>query len=190
MNRNILKPKKKSQSQKRKTGSFLRYCFLVFVLLTGMVVVNDCVIYLDLRRTLCEKGMHAEAQALLSEPRHLTSTIVAYVDAVLNGSEDPCKQTHFPETGLFAEYPPTVYDEGDGIPQRPAGTIAYVVTITRCPELYAPTVDDTPDPGTELYEVTAIIKNEICNTTEIIKNLNKAISDTESGSTLVRGQTL
>jgi hypothetical protein len=40
--------------------------------------------------------------------------------------------------------------------------VAYALTITRCPELYASEVDVTPDPGENFFEATAIIKDEIC----------------------------
>ena len=188
---NLLQPKNKKghlSIQRKRSGGILKYFFLVFLGLTGVIVVNDCVIYLDLRRSLCENGMTEEARTLLNEPRHLTSTIVAYIDAIVNGHEDPCK-TSFPNAGLFLEYPPIVYDGGDNIVRRPVGTIAYVVTITRCPEMYAPGVDETPDPGPDLYEVTAIIKDEICNATETLNMLSQG-SDSQGSDSYTRDQTL
>ena len=178
----LLKPKARGTTHpsgpKRKFGLF-KHFFLVLLGLTCAVLINDTIMYLDLRRTLCEKGMTEEARTLLQEPRHLTSTIVAYIDAIVNGAEDPCK-TYFPNDGLFLEYPPVLYDEGDGIVRRPIGTIAFVVTITRCPEMYQPPVDDSPDPGPDLYEVTAIIKEEICNATATLNLLAGTTGDSDA----------
>ena len=120
------------------------------------------------RRLLCQMGRTEEARKLVDD-RNLASTMVAYVDEILNGAIDVC-ETEFPPGILFDEYPPLTHSGGP-IPNRPKGTMAYVLTITRCPEWYEPAVDGTPDPGDDLYEMTAVIKDEICNATDTTNEL-------------------
>ena len=153
--------------------------------LFSMILINDFIVLMYDRRRLCEEGDVQAARSLLRKPRNLASTIVAFVEESLNGDVDPC-ETNFPDNGLFGEYPPLPHDGGDMIPRRPQGTIAYAVTITRCPEFYEPGVDKAPDPGADLFEATAIIKDEICNFTATMNKL------TESGESadFTAGQTL
>ena len=115
------------------------------------------------RRLLCQMGRTEEARKLVDD-RNLASTMVAYVDEILNGAIDVC-ETEFPPGILFDEYPALTHSGGP-IPNRPKGTMAYVLTITRCPEWYEAAVDGTPDPGDDLYEMAAVIKDEICNATD------------------------
>jgi len=164
----------------------IRTSFLAVLVLTFVIVTNDYVIYLDLRRGLCEEGKTEEANNLFSklrEQRYLATSIVAYVDEILNGAEDPC-HTVYPESGLFEEYPVLIHTGGDGIARRPYGTVAYAMTITRCPEWYEPGVDDTQDPGAHIFEATAIIKDEICNATKTILGISTNSKDDRRGQTL------
>jgi len=123
------------------------------------------------RRLLCQLGKPEEARKLVDD-RNLASSMVAYVDEILNGAIDVC-ETAFPIGILFDEYPP-LSRSGGPIPNRPDGTIAYVLTITRCPDWYEAGVDGTPDPGDDLFEMTAIIKEEICNATDRANELADA----------------
>ena len=156
---------------------------LVFVALSSLAILNEYTFYHDVRRGLCESGRIEEANILFSEPRGLTSTIVAYIDSALNAEEDPC-ETNFPQVGIFDEYPPVTHGSGDNIPRRPVGTYAYALTITRCPEWYEPDVDGTVDPGVDLYEASAIIKDEICNATATSLLLNGNDPNGNTGQTL------
>ena len=115
------------------------------------------------RRLLCQLGKTEEARKLVDD-RNLASTMVAYDDEILNGEIDVC-ETEFPPGILFDEYPP-IDHTGGPIANRPEGTVAYALTITRCPQWYEAGVDATPDPGAEMYEMTAVIKDEICNATD------------------------
>jgi len=179
--------KKASQQQssrtKTKTLRAVQVSFLVFVALSSLAILNEYTFYHDVRRGLCESGRIEEANILFSEPRGLTSTIVAYIDSALNAEEDPC-ETNFPQVGIFDEYPPVTHGSGDNIPRRPVGTYAYALTITRCPEWYEPDVDGTVDPGVDLYEASAIIKDEICNATATSLLLNGNDPNGNTGQTL------
>lgn len=60
---------------------------------------------------------------------------------------------------------------------RPKGTIAYVLVIARCLDWYAPGVDETPDPGSKIFEVSAMIKNEIYNATSVFNQISYSIKE-------------
>jgi len=137
---------------------------LVGAVIVSVLCINDYISESEHTRILCMQGKIEEVRKLVDD-RNLVSNMVAYIDEIFNGEMDICG-TDFPDTLLWDEYPPIVHSGGDLIPHRPAGTIAYVLTITRCPDWYEPAVDGTPDPGDELYEMTAVIKNEICTTTD------------------------
>jgi len=158
---------------------------LAFTALASVAVLNDYAVIMDVRRGLCENGEVEEAKSLLSTPRGLTSSIVAYIDNIINADEDPC-QTSFPSVGgIFSEYPPMPYSGGNGVPQRPLGTYGYAIQITRCPEWYSSAIQGSIDPGDNLYEASAIIKDEICNATatnEMLTNGNDPGS--QKGQTL------
>ncbi len=154
--------------------------------LASFSALSDYAEYLEKRRSLCEQGKSDEAYELSME-RNLVSTIVAYIDEAMNGDVDPC-ETIFPAhglqaDGLFDEYPPLVHF-GGLVPHRPTGTIAYALTITRCPEIYAPPIDENPDPGDAIYEATVLVKDEICNTTATLKKLREVYMESNFGQTL------
>jgi hypothetical protein len=93
--------------------------------------------------------------------RNLVRRIAAYINNDVNGETTLC-ETRIPESGIFNEFPTITHSAGP-VSSRPKGnTVAYALTITRCPELYASEVDVTPDPGENFFEATAIIKDEIC----------------------------
>jgi len=137
----------------------IRMILLGAFALASFDAVNDYAEYLQTHRSLCEVGKSEEALQLANE-RKLTSSMIAYIDNVVNGDVVPC-DTAIPEIGIFDEYPPIIHNAGL-IPNRPQGTMAYAFTITRCPEFYTSGVEGTPDPGENIFEATAIIKNEIC----------------------------
>ena len=164
--------------------SAIKMVVLAFTALASVAVLNDYAVIIDLRRGLCENGEVEEAKSLLSTPRGLKSSIIAYIDTIINADEDPC-QTSFPNVGIFAEYPPLSHGGGNNIPQRPLGTYAYAIQITRCPEWYSSTVQGSIDPGDNLYEASAIIKDEICNATATNSLLtNKNDPGNQKGQTL------
>lgn len=68
-------------------------------------------------------------------------------------------------TGVLVTYQPGTYD-AVGTTRRPENTTAYVVVITGCPEWYKPTQPDVTDPGPELYEASALIKQNVCSAAE------------------------
>ncbi len=178
---------KRSPTSERgaKSNTIVRYFSLAILGMTTVVVLNDFALAMNVRRKLCRvSGELPRGRRLAAEPQILPSAIISYIDNLINGDEDPCK-TDFPDEGVFEEYPPVVYDGGDGIPQRPPGTVAYVLPINGCPNRYEPGVIETPDPGADLFEVTAIIKDEICNATE---TMNRISADT--GSPYAKSQTL
>lgn len=81
------------------------------------------------------------------------------------------------DTSLMESYEPKVYEpiEATGEP-APIDTVAYTVVITSCPNTYEPPNSEVTDPGTELYEACAMIKNGVCNAT----------ADSASSTSLVR----
>jgi len=158
-----------SRSQKKGMQKGMKnLVVLAGLAIASVLCLNDYSSEESQRRLLCQQGKTEEAKMLVDD-RNLASTIVAYVDEILNGAIDVC-ETDFPIGILFDEYPP-ISHSGGPIPNRPDGTVAYVLTITRCPEWYAAGVDATPDPGADLYEMTAIIKDEICNITDATNEL-------------------
>lgn len=62
---------------------------------------------------------------------------------------------------LLDLYTPKTYNPIDTT-LRPEGTTAYVVMIYSCPEFYMPGQPDWTDPGTQLFEASAIIKQAVC----------------------------
>ena len=137
--------------------------------LASLGAVNDYADFVGKHRGLCELGKSEEALQLVTE-RNLASSIIAYIEGAVNGNLAPCENTIIPESGVFEEYP-TITHEAGTIPNRPEGTVAYALTITRCPEVYTSTVDGTPDPGEHIFEATAIIKDEICTLETMKGNL-------------------
>lgn len=83
-----------------------------------------------------------------------------------------CVSNKLPTHSSHINFINTIKSDGGPIPNRPYGTIAYVLTIIRCPEWYEPGVDGTPDPGEDLFEMTAVIKDEICNATDTAKEFS------------------
>jgi hypothetical protein len=66
-------------------------------------------------------------------------------------------------------FEPEIYDPVEAVLRsldNDAGTTAYAVAITGCPTWYEDTTD-APDTGSELYEIAAVVKSQVCETTEI-----------------------
>ena len=84
-------------------------------------------------------------------------------DTVLDAAERDLVQSYEPVTydPVVAEAKATTND---------ADTIAYVVSITGCPEWYEPGsevgIADAPIIANDLYEASAILKSEVCEMTE------------------------
>jgi len=164
LNRNIKTTSRKKKMSRANTS------FIAVLLFASLVAINDHTNYRNMRRSLCASGNVESLSAFLDEPRGLASSIIAYVDAALNGEPDAC-EISFPDLGVFEDYPPITY-AGGPIPNRPEGTVAFATTIIGCPEWYGPDVEGTPDPGADLFEATAILKNEVCDAVDFQDKLS------------------
>ena len=69
------------------------------------------------------------------------------------------------DTTLLGLFEPQVYEPVNET-NRPEGTTAYTVTITSCPGTYNPPASEVSDPGADIYEASAICKNNVCNNTD------------------------
>ena len=72
------------------------------------------------------------------------------------------------DTTLLELYEPQVYEPVDATESPPPtiDTVAYTVVITSCPNTYEPPDSEVTDPGTEIFEASAMIKHEVCNATD------------------------
>ncbi len=70
------------------------------------------------------------------------------------------------DTALLSLFEPQIYEPVNETVRPGEGTTAYTVTITSCPGTYDPPASEVTDPGADLYEASAICKNNVCNTTD------------------------
>ena len=72
---------------------------------------------------------------------------------------------------LLNTYDPVIYDPVDAelrVTEEDADTIAYTVALDACQSWYEDAEDTAPpDLGSDLYEAAAIIKSQVCETTEL-----------------------
>ena len=73
------------------------------------------------------------------------------------------------QVDVLDTFVPEIYDPDEAVLRsldNDAGTTAYAVAITGCPTWYEDTTV-APDTGSELYELAAVVKSQVCETTEI-----------------------
>jgi hypothetical protein len=111
--------------------------------------------------------------AQAEEPEPLVNDLGEYVlePAYNEGfleAPDPIVVT---QRALLNTYDPVIYDPLDAelrVTEEDADSIAYTVALDACQSWYED-VEDTapPDLGSDLYEAAAIIKSQVCETTEL-----------------------
>ena len=69
------------------------------------------------------------------------------------------------DSSVLGLFEPRVY-EPVAETNRPANTTAYAVVIECCPEKYEAMLSGTTDPGADIFEASAMIKQSVCNATE------------------------
>ncbi len=99
------------------------------------------------------------------------------VDAELQGTQeeidpvildpdanDPSAVTSV-DTNLLDIFEPKEYNPVNET-TRPQGTTAYTVVISSCPDDYNPPSSEVTDPGNDIFEASAMLKQFVCNVTE------------------------
>ena len=69
------------------------------------------------------------------------------------------------DTNLLDMYQPKSYEPVSNT-TRPKGTTAYTVVITSCPDTYSPPGSEVTDPGSDIFEASAMLKEFVCQLTE------------------------
>ena len=69
------------------------------------------------------------------------------------------------DTSVLSLFEPRVY-EPVAETNRPKDTTAYAVVIECCPEKYEALLSGTTDPGADIFEASAMMKQSVCNATE------------------------
>lgn len=113
-----------------------------------------------------ESGIYYAPESPIPIPDGM-SIVVGEIDPSLLAPKDSSDSTYDStvNNALLNTYTTQTYDPVDTT-LRPEGTTAYAVTITSCPEFYEPAEPDVTDPGAELYEASAMIKESVCSAVE------------------------
>ena len=104
------------------------------------------------------------------QPEVDTSGAYAIEPPRSDGLDEP--PLEYTQRELLDTYNPDVYDPEERIlssSENDADTIAYTVALTACQSWYHDTGEtaETPDAGSDLYEVAAVLKSQACENTEI-----------------------
>lgn len=84
---------------------------------------------------------------------------------LLNPDADEPQYYSNVETALFDVFEPATYEPVETT-ERPEDTTAYSVVITSCPETYNPPESEVTDPGAEIFEASAMLKQSVCDVTD------------------------
>ncbi len=87
------------------------------------------------------------------------------VDPVILAPDYETSSDNVDEASLLGLFEPRVYSPVDET-TRPANTTAYAVVIECCPEKYDTILKGTTDPGSDIFEASAMLKQGVCNATE------------------------
>lgn len=114
-----------------------------------------------------ESGIYYAPESPIPIPDEM-SIVGGFIDPSLLAPKDSSDSTYYSpvNTAILNTYTTQIYDPVDTT-IRPEGTTAYAVTITSCPEFYEPAEPDVTDPGAELYEASAMIKESVCSVVEV-----------------------
>lgn len=113
-----------------------------------------------------DSGMTFSEVAVIPEAELDSTTDTEFVDpvAIVPDVYAP-KYYDVVDTTLLDSYEPTVY-EPTNTTNRQETEVAYTVTILSCPNTYSPPESEVTNPGSDIYEASAIIKYNSCSSSE------------------------
>ncbi len=113
-----------------------------------------------------DSGIYYSEEVSIPEPELAGFAEEEEVDPVLlNPDVDSPDYYTNVDAALLDVYEPKTY-EPVNTTERPKDTTAYSVVITSCPETYNPPESEVTDPGTDIFEASAMLKQAVCNVTE------------------------